>query len=106
MRALAVTSAERHPALPDVPTMAEAGIANFTVASWCAFGMPAGVPAPILARASALIQQIAAEPATRERFLRTGANARGSSPDAVWERARRERPLWQEMVRVSGARLE
>ncbi|UPY35385.1 tripartite tricarboxylate transporter substrate binding protein [Sediminicoccus sp. KRV36] len=106
MRALAVTSAARHPALPDVPTMAEAGIPNFTVQSWCAFGMPAGVPAPIVARASALMQQVANEPATKERFLRTGAHAIGSSPDGVWERARRERPLWQEMVRISGARLE
>ncbi|MBS7789707.1 tripartite tricarboxylate transporter substrate binding protein [Roseococcus sp. SDR] len=106
MRALAVTSATRHPALPDVPTMAEAGIPNFTVQSWCAFGMPAGVPAPIVARASELMQQVANEPATKERFLRTGAHAIGSSPDGVWERARRERPLWQEMVRISGARLE
>ena len=106
MRALAVTSAARHPALPDVPTMAEAGIPNFTVQSWCAFGMPAGVPAPIVARASELMQQVANEPATKERFLRTGAHAIGSSPDGVWERARRERPLWQEMVRISGARLE
>jgi tripartite-type tricarboxylate transporter receptor subunit TctC len=106
MRALAVTSAQRHPALPDVPTMAEAGIPNFEVTSWCAMGMPAGVPAPIVARASQLMQQIAAEPAMQERFLRTGAHARGSSPEAVWERARRERPLWQEMVRISGARLD
>ena len=106
MRALAVTSAERHPALPDVPTMAEAGIPNFTVQSWCAFGMPAGAPPAIVARASALMQQVANEPATKERFLRTGAHAIGSSPDGVWERARRERPLWQEMVRISGARLE
>ena len=106
MRALAVTSAERHPALPDVPTMAEAGIPNFEITSWCAMGMPAGVPAPIVARASQLMQQIAAEPAMRERFLRTGAHARGSSPEAVWERARRERPIWQEMVRISGARLD
>jgi len=105
-RALAVTSAERHPALPDVPTMAEAGIENFVVTSWCAFGMPAGVPTPIVARASQLMQQIAAEPAMQERFLRTGAHARGSAPEAVWERARRERPLWQEMVRISGARLD
>ena len=52
VRALAVTSRERNPALPDVPTMAEAGIPNFVVTSWCAFGMPAGVPAPIVARAS------------------------------------------------------
>jgi tripartite-type tricarboxylate transporter receptor subunit TctC len=105
-RGLAVTSAERHPALPDVPTMAEAGIENFTVQSWCAFGFPAGVPAPIVERASALIRQVSSDPATQERFLRTGARAISSAPDGVWERARRERPLWQEMVRISGARLE
>ena len=105
-RGLAVTSAERHPALPDVPTMAEAGIRDFQVQSWCAFGFPAGVPAPIVERASALFRQVSSEPATQERFLRTGARAISSTPDGVWERARRERPLWQEMVRISGARLE
>jgi len=106
MRALAVTSAERHPALPDVPTMAEAGVPNFVVTSWCAFGMPAASPAGIVQRASQLIQQVSAEPAMQERFLRTGARALGSAPEAVWARARLERPLWQEMVRISGARLE
>ncbi len=105
-RGLAVTSTERHPALPDVPTMAEAGVPNFAVQSWCAFGFPAGVPAPIVERASALVRQVSNDPATQERFLRTGARAIASTPDGVWERARRERPLWQEMVRISGARLE
>lgn len=106
LRALAVSGPSRSAGMPDVPTMAEAGIPNFTVQSWCAFGMPAGAPPAIVARASALMQQVANEPATKERFLRTGAHAIGSSPDGVWERARRERPLWQEMVRISGARLE
>jgi tripartite-type tricarboxylate transporter receptor subunit TctC len=106
MRALAVTSAERHPALPDVPTMAEAGVPDFVVTSWCAMAFPAGVPAAVLARANATIREIKAEPAFQERFLRTGARAVSSTPEAVLERARRERPLWQEMVRVSGARLE
>jgi tripartite-type tricarboxylate transporter receptor subunit TctC len=106
MRALAVTSAERHPALPDVPTMAEAGVADFVVTSWCAMAFPAGVPAPVIARAAATMRTVAEDPAMQERFLRTGARAVWSTPDGVWERARRERPLWQEMVRISGARLE
>lgn len=106
MRALAVTSAERHPALPEVPTMAEAGVADFVVTSWCAMAFPAGVPAPVLARANAVIREIKADAAVQERFLRTGARAVSSTPDQVWERARRERPQWQEMVRISGARLE
>jgi len=105
-RALAVTSAERWPGLPNVPTMAEAGIADFVVESWCAFAFPAGVAPAIIERASATMQAIAAEPAMQERFLRAGARCVGSTPDGVFQRVRRERPQWQEMVRLSGARME
>ncbi len=106
MRAFAVTGETRHPALPNVPTMAEAGVPDFVVNSWCAMGFPAGVPAPIVAKASQAMQAIANDPDVKARFLRTGAIALGSEPDAVWTRARRERPLWQEMVRIAGARLD
>ncbi|MCW8084609.1 Bug family tripartite tricarboxylate transporter substrate binding protein [Sabulicella glaciei] len=106
MRALAVTSAERHPALPDVPTMREAGMEDFVVTSWCAMSFPAGVARPIVDRANAAMKAIAEDQSVKERFLRTGAQAVWSTPEGVLERARRERPLWQEMVRISGARLE
>jgi tripartite-type tricarboxylate transporter receptor subunit TctC len=106
MRALAVTSAERFPSLPDVPTMAEAGVPDFVVTSWCAWAFPAGVPRPIVDAASSAIREIKAAPAMQERFLRAGARAASSTPDAVTERATRERPMWQEVVRVSGARLD
>lgn len=106
LRALAVTSAERHPALPDVPTMVEAGIPDFVVTSWCAMAFPAGVPRPIVDRAATAMRAIGEDASVKERFLRTGAHAVWSTPEQVWERARRERPIWQEMVRVSGARLE
>ena len=52
MRALAVTSAQRWPTLPDVPTMAEAGIKDFVVTSWAAFVLPAGTPRPIVDKLS------------------------------------------------------
>ncbi|HZF74435.1 MAG TPA: tripartite tricarboxylate transporter substrate binding protein [Acetobacteraceae bacterium] len=106
MRALAVTSAERWPTLPDVPTMAEAGVPDFVVTSWCAMAFPAGVPAEIVNRASTLMREIAAEPSMQERFLRAGARAVGSTRDAVAERAARERPMWRGVVQVSGARLD
>jgi tripartite-type tricarboxylate transporter receptor subunit TctC len=106
LRAYAVTSAERHPALPDVPTMAEAGIPDFVITSWCAMAFPAGVPQAVLDRAASAMRQIGEDQAIQERFLRTGARAVWSTPDGVWERARRERPVWQEMVRVSGAKLD
>jgi tripartite-type tricarboxylate transporter receptor subunit TctC len=106
MRALAVTSAERWPTLPDVPTMAEAGVADFVVTSWCAMAFPAGVPAPIIARANAAMRTAQAEPAFQQRFLAAGARALWSTPEAAASRAARERPMWQEVVRISGARLE
>lgn len=106
LRAFAVTSAQRHPALPDVPTMAEAGIPEFVVTSWCAMAFPSSVPRPIVDRAAGAMRAIAEDTAVQERFLRTGARAVWSTPEGVMERAVRERPLWQEMVRVSGARLE
>ena len=105
IRGIAVTSAERWPTLPNVPTMQQAGF-DFVVESWCAFAFPAGVPAPILARASEAMRAVAADPAVRDRFLRAGAQAVSSTPEGVWTRARGERTMWQEMVRVSGARME
>jgi len=105
IRGIAVTSADRWPTLPNIPTMQQAGF-DFVVESWCAFAFPAGVPAPILARTSEAMQAVARDPAVADRFLRAGAQAVSSSPEGAWERARRERPMWQEMVRVSGARME
>lgn len=106
MRALAVTSAERWPTLPDVPTMAEAGVPDFVVTSWCAMAFPAGVPQPITDRAAAAMRESAQDQAVQERFLRTGARAVWSTPQEAAARAARERPMWREVVRISGARLE
>ncbi|MBU8536347.1 Bug family tripartite tricarboxylate transporter substrate binding protein [Falsiroseomonas tokyonensis] len=106
MRALAVTSAERWPTLPDVPTMAEAGVPDFVVTSWCAMAFPAGVPAAITQRASTAIKEVSETPAMQDRFLRTGARAIWSTPEEAAARAARERPMWRETVRISGARLE
>lgn len=106
MRALAVTSAERWPTLPNVPTMAEAGVPDFVVTSWCAMAFPAGVPAAITQRAAAAIKAVSETQAMQDRFLRTGARALYGTPQEAAARAERERPMWREVVRVSGARLE
>jgi tripartite-type tricarboxylate transporter receptor subunit TctC len=106
MRALAVTSSDRWPTLPDVPTMAEAGLPDFVVTSWGAFVMPRGTPRPIVDKLSAAMREIAADPSIRERFQVAGAHAVASTPEEALARAAQERPIWQEMVRVSGAQLE
>jgi tripartite-type tricarboxylate transporter receptor subunit TctC len=106
MRALAVTSAERFPTFPDVPTMAEAGQPNFVVTSWQGFVFPARTPRPIVEKLNAALKTLAQDPAMQRRFLDTGAQIAWSTPEALFERAVRERPLWQEAVRISGARVE
>ena len=106
MRALAVTSAERWPTLPDVPTMAEAGVPDFVVTSWCAMGAPAGVPQAVMARLNTAMKEVAETPAIQQRFLQTGARCLWTTAEDAAARAARERPMWREVVRISGARLE
>ena len=106
VRALAVTSAERWPVFPELPTMAEAGVPDFVVTSWGALVMPAGTPAAITARLSQAMQDIAAQPAMKERFLVAGARITASTPAETAAFAARERLKWKEVVRLSGAKVE
>ena len=105
-RALALTSPERWPTLPDVPTMAEAGVANFIVTSWDAFVMPAATPPAIVAKLSEAMRAIAADPAVQQRFMGAGARIIASTPQETAAFAGRERRKWSEVVRVSGAKLQ
>ncbi len=106
MRAFAVTSGERWPTMNQIPTMAEAGVPDFVVSSWQGFIFPAGTSPAIVEKVSGALRRIVADQAFRDRFLRTGAQAVWTSADDLKARAERERPMWQEAVRVSGARLD
>ena len=104
MRPLAVTTVERWPTLPNVPTMAEAGQPDFVVTSWGAFVVPAGTARNVIDRLSAAMQAIAADPVVQRRFLVAGARVIASTPEQASARAVTERPMWKEMVRISGAK--
>ena len=106
VRALAVTSAERWPALPDVPTMAQAGVADFVVTSWGTFVVPKGTPAPIVDKLSTTIHSVMSDPALQQRFLETGARAISSTPKEAAAFAERERVKWKEVVKISGAKMD
>jgi tripartite-type tricarboxylate transporter receptor subunit TctC len=106
MRALAVTSAKRWPTMPDVPTMAEAGLADFVVTSWAALVVPARTPRPIIDKIAAAQKQIAADADIQRRFLQAGARCLASTPEEATAQGVKERPMWQEMVKLSGARGE
>ena len=100
------SAARRWPTLPDLPTMAEAGVPNFVVSSWQGFVFPAGTPRAVIDRVGGALRQISSEQSLKDRFLRIGAQAVWSTPEEMTARAVREQPMWQEAVRVSGARVE
>ena len=106
VRALAVTAASRWPTMPELPTMAEAGVKDFVVTSWGAFVMPKGTPAAIVNKLSAAIQAIAAEPAMQQKFMDTGARSVATTPQETFAFAERERVKWKEVVQLSGAKME
>ena len=106
MRALAVTSNERWPTLPNVPTMAEAGVPDFVVTSWAAYVLPIGTPRPVIDRLSAAQRELAADATMKSRFLAAGARILSSTPEAASAFAATERKMWQEIVRLSGLKPE
>jgi tripartite-type tricarboxylate transporter receptor subunit TctC len=106
MRALAIASGERWPTLPEVPTMAEAGLDDFVVTSWHLWAAPAGTSPPIIDRLVETIRGLYADPALQQRALAMGAKLLGSTPEEVAARLARERPIWAEMVRISGAKAD
>jgi tripartite-type tricarboxylate transporter receptor subunit TctC len=102
MRALAVTSAQRWPTLPAVPTMAEAGVNDFVVTSWAAYVMPTGTPPAIVERVAAAHKEIAADDTMQTRFLAAGGRLLHSTPAEAKAFAAKEARMWQDVVRLSG----
>ena len=102
MRALAVTSAQRWPTLPQVPTMGEAGVPDFVVTSWGAYVLPAGTPRAIIDRIAAAQKEFATDEAMQKRFLAAGARILFSTPEEAAAFAAKERAVWKEIVRISG----
>jgi tripartite-type tricarboxylate transporter receptor subunit TctC len=102
MRALAVTSAQRWPTLPNVPTMAEAGVKDFVVTSWGAYVMAAATPPAIVDKLSAAHKEIATDETMQKRFLAAGGRLLHSTPTEAKAFAAKETKMWREVVRLSG----
>ncbi|WP_198368080.1 tripartite tricarboxylate transporter substrate binding protein [Roseomonas sp. KE0001] len=103
---LAVAGTERIASLPGVPTVAESGYPEFRAETWNGLAAPAGTPAAAIRRMASALGEACADAKFRDSLERLGTTPVCSTPEAFAEAMRRDAPLWQEAVRISGARLE
>jgi tripartite-type tricarboxylate transporter receptor subunit TctC len=106
LRALAVTSAKRSTAVPDVPTIAESGFPGFEATAWYGLLAPARTPKPAVARLHAETVKALAMPDVRQRLEGVGFELVGSTPDEFAAYIRSEIAKWAKVVKASGVRLE
>jgi tripartite-type tricarboxylate transporter receptor subunit TctC len=99
LRALAVTTAKRSNAMPDMPTIAEAGVPGFDVSSWYAVFAPARTPPEIIAKANADIVAAINHPVTKERLEQLGVVVLGSTPDGLAAHLKSEMDKWGPVIR-------
>jgi tripartite-type tricarboxylate transporter receptor subunit TctC len=106
LRAIGVTSKERSPLLPDVPTIAEAGLPGFASEQRYGLLAPTGTPRPIIERLNAELRSALADEAIRKRILDDGAVPRPDSPEDYAAAIEQDRTLWGGIVRKLGLRVE
>jgi tripartite-type tricarboxylate transporter receptor subunit TctC len=106
LKALAVTSAKRSFVAPDVPTMAEAGLAGYDISSWQAMFAPAGTPKDIVARLHAETAKILRSPDNMKRLADLGLEAGGMRPEELVALIRDEIPRLGKVVKQSGAQVD
>jgi tripartite-type tricarboxylate transporter receptor subunit TctC len=106
VRALAVTSKERNPALPDTPTVIESGIKGFEVVGFYGFLAPAGTPKDVVAKLSDAFKQIMTNPEVRSRMVTQGADPAFMGSDEFGQFIALQTPLWAKAVLASGAKLD
>jgi tripartite-type tricarboxylate transporter receptor subunit TctC len=106
LKAIAVTSAKRFGALPELPTISESGLPGFDVQGWIALFAPARTPRQIIDRLYKESARIMHLPDSKERVLAGGAEPGGMPPDEARELVRKETALWAKVVKTAGVKVE
>ena len=106
VRALAVTSKERNPALPDIPTAIESGLKGFEVVGFYGFLAPAGTPKDTVAKLSDAFQQVMTNPEVRSRMVTQGADPAFLGSEEFGKFLAEETPRWAAAVKASGSKLD
>jgi tripartite-type tricarboxylate transporter receptor subunit TctC len=106
VRMLAVMSAERAPAFPEVPTMRELGYPDFVVETWYGMFAPAGTPPAIVAKLNAALDDILHQPDVRELLARQGMTPAGGTPQRLGNYVKEDLARWQRVVKDAGLKVE
>ena len=102
IRALASSGPVRSESTPDLPTLQEAGVANYDVVSWNALFAPAGTPPEVIKTLNQALQEILSEPEVRKRLLELGIEAKGSTPEEISARLKSDIDKWQKVIEKAG----
>lgn len=106
LRALGVTSPKRALGAPEIPTIAEAGVAGYAATNWFGVSAPAGVPREIMDLIQSSIARVLQQPDVKARFLANGAEPVGSAPDEFGAFVRSETAKWAKLVKKAGMQPE
>jgi tripartite-type tricarboxylate transporter receptor subunit TctC len=106
VRGLAVSGAARSTALPELPTIAEAGVPGYEATTWTGIVAPVGVPKPIVAKLNAEINKAIATQSLKEKFAQIGSESAGGTPEQFGALIRKESAKWGEVVKRSGAKVD
>ena len=106
LKALAVTGTARSPMLPDLPTVAEAGLPGYEATSWNAVFAPAGTPREVVDKLNRELNAILQSPETRKFFAEQGGEAGGGTPEQLAAFVRSETAKWSKVVKDSGAKVD
>jgi len=102
VRAVALASKQRNPAVPEVPTMSEWGVSDFEVGTWSALIAPKGVPADVVQKLNAAVAAVLADPALRQRLIDDGAEVQTMTPSELGTFMRAENLRWVKVVKDAG----
>src|SRR5690606_16596476 len=106
VRALAVTSAQRAPSLPDVPTLIEEGVDDFVFNSWVGLMTPAGTPKSVITKLNEALQNVLKQDDVKERLAGLGVVATPGSPESFHEEVARELDRIADIVRTANIKLD
>jgi len=106
VRGLAVSGPKRSEALPELPTIAEAGVPGYEATTWTGIVAPVGMPRAIVMRLNAELNQVVASPAFKERVAAIGSEPMSGTPEQFAALIRTEHAKWAEVVRRSGAKID